>query len=70
MTKTAKLFTTGGSQAWPPASAVVQARDAHRRFDEMIAAHALALDAVLVTDNLRHFRMVDGLVIENWIRGN
>lgn len=39
-------------------------------FDEMIAAHALALDAVLVTDNARHFRLVDGLACENWIRNN
>ena len=37
-------------------------------FDEMIAAHALALDAVLVTDNTRHFSRVSGLKIENWIR--
>jgi len=39
-------------------------------FDEMIAAHALALGSVLVTDNTRHFERVDGLVIENWIRNN
>jgi len=39
-------------------------------FDEMIAAHALALGAVLVTDNLRHFKRVDGLQIENWIRAS
>ena len=38
-------------------------------FDEMIAAHAVALDAVLVTDNTRHFELVDGLKLENWIRG-
>lgn len=37
-------------------------------FDEMIAAHALALDAVLVTDNTRHFKRVDGLALENWVR--
>jgi tRNA(fMet)-specific endonuclease VapC len=37
-------------------------------FDEMIAAHALALGAVLVTDNERHFRRVEGLAVENWIR--
>jgi len=37
-------------------------------FDEMIAAHALALDAVLVTDNTRHFSRVAGLKIENWVR--
>jgi tRNA(fMet)-specific endonuclease VapC len=37
-------------------------------FDEMIAAHALSLGAVLVTDNEQHFRRVDGLKIENWLR--
>lgn len=39
-------------------------------FDEMIAAHALALGAVLVTDNLRHFKRVEGLRVENWIRSS
>lgn len=38
-------------------------------FDEMIAGHALALGAVLVTDNERHFRRVEGLAVENWLRG-
>ena len=37
-------------------------------FDEMIAAHALALGATLVTDNVRHFSRVSGLKIENWTR--
>jgi tRNA(fMet)-specific endonuclease VapC len=37
-------------------------------FDEMIAAHALALGATLITDNVRHFSRVSGLKIENWIR--
>jgi tRNA(fMet)-specific endonuclease VapC len=37
-------------------------------FDEMIAAHALAIGAVVVTDNTRHFSRVPGLVIENWLR--
>jgi tRNA(fMet)-specific endonuclease VapC len=39
-------------------------------FDEMIAAHALALGATIVTDNTRHFERVDGLVLEKWIRSN
>jgi tRNA(fMet)-specific endonuclease VapC len=37
-------------------------------FDEMIAAHALALGAIMVTDNIRHFSHVPGLKIENWTR--
>ena len=36
--------------------------------DLLIAAHALALGAVLVTDNTREFERVQGLVIENWLQ--
>ncbi len=36
--------------------------------DLLIAAHALALDAVLVTDNEKEFSRVPGLKIENWLR--
>jgi tRNA(fMet)-specific endonuclease VapC len=36
--------------------------------DMLIAAHALALDAILVTDNTREFKRVKGLKIENWLR--
>lgn len=36
--------------------------------DTLIAAHALSLDAVLVTDNEREFRHVQGLRMENWAR--
>ncbi|MBB3611118.1 type II toxin-antitoxin system VapC family toxin [Rhizobium sp. BK602] len=36
--------------------------------DLWIAAHALALDAVLVTDNEGEFSRVPGLKIENWLR--
>ena len=36
--------------------------------DLLIAAHALAIDAVLVTDNVREFKRVKGLHIENWLR--
>ena len=34
--------------------------------DMLIAAHALALDATLVTANEREFRRVPGLRVENW----
>jgi tRNA(fMet)-specific endonuclease VapC len=36
--------------------------------DLLIAAHALALEAILVTDNTREFQRVQGLVIENWLQ--
>lgn len=35
-------------------------------FDRLIAAHALSLGLVLVTNNLKHFADVPGLVVENW----
>ena len=35
--------------------------------DLLIAAHALALDAVVVTDNVREFSRVPGLQVENWL---
>jgi tRNA(fMet)-specific endonuclease VapC len=35
--------------------------------DTLIAAHALALDAVLVTNNRKEFDRVSGLRVENWV---
>ena len=35
--------------------------------DLFIAAHALALQVMLVTDNVEEFRRVPGLVVENWL---
>lgn len=35
-------------------------------FDILIAAHALALDCILVTADEREFRRVPGLIVENW----
>jgi tRNA(fMet)-specific endonuclease VapC len=36
--------------------------------DIWIAAHALATDSILVTDNIKEFSRVPGLKIENWLR--
>ena len=36
--------------------------------DLLIAAHALALDVILVTNNEREFKRVPGLRVENWTR--
>jgi tRNA(fMet)-specific endonuclease VapC len=35
--------------------------------DTQIGAHALSLGAVLVTNNVREFRRIPGLKIENWM---
>lgn len=35
--------------------------------DLLIAAHARALGLTLVTDNLREFQRVPGLMVENWL---
>jgi tRNA(fMet)-specific endonuclease VapC len=34
----------------------------------LIAAHARAIDAVCVTDNVAEFRRVPALKIENWLK--
>ena len=36
--------------------------------DLLIAAHAIALDCAVLTDNMREFARVDDLVCENWLR--
>ncbi len=36
-------------------------------FDSLIAAHALHLDLVLVTNNLREFSRIPDLKTENWV---
>ena len=36
------------------------------RNDTMIAAHALSLGSVIVTNNRKHFSRVPGLEVENW----
>jgi len=37
------------------------------QFDTLIAAHALAVQLTLVTNNTKHFARVAGLQMENWI---
>ena len=37
-------------------------------FDRMIAAHAISVSAILVTDNTAAFKGIPGLSLENWAR--
>lgn len=39
-------------------------------FDILIAATAIVNDCILVTNNIKHFERIDGLMIENWIQSN
>lgn len=61
---------------WPPDAAAEYGRIRHHlkqrgsmigAMDLLIAAHALAIKSVLVTDNVSEFKRVPGLKIENWI---
>lgn len=53
-------FDAAAARAFPAA------RAARGRHDRLIAAHALALDATLVTHNGRDFRAVPGLRVADW----
>ncbi len=35
--------------------------------DMQIAGHALALDAILVTNNIKEFERIEGLRLDNWV---
>ena len=37
-------------------------------YDSMIAGHARALGLILVTNNMREFKRVPGLRVQNWTR--
>ena len=54
--------------AFDEAAARAYARVPFRRgkLDRLIAAHALALGATLITNNIRDFLDVEGLKLENW----
>ena len=48
------------------AAALVHSGQSIGELDAMIAAHAMDLDATLVTNNTRHFRRVKGLRFVSW----
>lgn len=35
--------------------------------DTLIAGHCVSVRAILITDNVKEFQRVDGLVFENWV---
>jgi tRNA(fMet)-specific endonuclease VapC len=48
------------------AAALATAGEPIGQMDTLIAGHALAVRATLVTNNQRHFSKVNGLKLENW----
>lgn len=62
-------FEAAAARAYGPLRA--QHRDRHRNaLDKLIAAHAMALQVVLVTNNESDFLAFPGLVVENWVNSH
>jgi tRNA(fMet)-specific endonuclease VapC len=72
-----KFLSTVQVLAWPPEAAEFYAEIRHEltrtgnsigEMDMLIAAHAIAVDAVLVTNNVRHFKRIKlPLMMKNWM---
>lgn len=61
-------WSDGAADAYGPVRALLERRGMRiGALDTMIAAHALAADVSLVTNNESEFRRVPGLRVENWI---
>lgn len=61
-------FDTDAAAAYGPLRASLEGQGIPiGPLDTQIAAHALALRAILVTNNVREFSRVAGLKVENWL---
>lgn len=61
-------FDTAAAMAYGPVRNATRERKKDA-LDKLIAAHAIALDVVLVTNNVRDFASYPGLNIDNWLDG-
>jgi tRNA(fMet)-specific endonuclease VapC len=62
-------FDRNAARAYGPVR--LATRDRKRdAIDKLIAAHAIALDVTLVTNNMADFAGYDGLRVENWVVAN
>ena len=59
-------FDAAAAQAYGPVREATRERK-RDHLDKLIAAHAVSLDAVLVTNNERDFASYPGLRLENWL---
>ena len=71
------LLSSFQVQGWDESAAWIYASHYHRLraagtpigiHDLQIGCHALALDAVCVTNNTREFERIEGLKLENWVQ--
>lgn len=71
------LLSSFQIQDWDESAAWIYASQYHRLraagtpigiHDLQIGCHALALDAVCVTNNTREFERIEGLKLENWVQ--
>jgi tRNA(fMet)-specific endonuclease VapC len=61
-------FDVAAAKAYGPVREATRERRKDH-IDKLVAAHALALDIVLVTNNERDFAAYPGLKLENWVSG-
>lgn len=59
-------FDAAAAQAYGPIREATRERKKDH-LDKLIAAYAVALDVVLVTDNERDFASYPGVKLENWL---
>lgn len=62
-------FEAHAARAYGPLRAANRERNKDA-LDKLIAAHAVALGAILVTNNTADFQAYPGLVMENWVNNH
>jgi tRNA(fMet)-specific endonuclease VapC len=62
-------FESQAAKAYGPVRLATHARK-RDALDKLIAAHAIALGATLVTNNEADFASYPGLQVENWVKGH
>ncbi len=62
-----KEFNTDAARAYGPVRKATRERKSDH-LDKLIAAHAIALGAILVTNNEHDFTVYPDLTVENWLK--
>lgn len=63
---TVEPFDTAAARAYGPVRMATRERK-RDHLDKLIASHAIALNTILVTNNVRDFASYPGLSTENWL---